>query len=50
MKNILELGAKKQKYFDPIVEILIFNRADILCMSKDEQYDNEFDASEMGDF
>lgn len=50
MKSTLELGAEKQKYFVPIVEVLTFNRIDVLCLSKDENYDNEFDAGEMGNF
>jgi len=49
MKSTLDLGTEKHEYFVPVVEVLIFNRIDILCMSNEEN-DNEFDAGEMGNF
>ncbi|MBQ8430011.1 MAG: hypothetical protein IJX30_07955 [Clostridia bacterium] len=49
MKSTLELGTEKREYFVPIVEILMFSRTDVLCMSN-ESNDNEFDAGEMGNF
>ena len=49
MESTLELEMKKNKYTVPIVEVLMFSRADILCMSNEEN-DNEFDAGDLGNF
>jgi hypothetical protein len=49
MESTLELEMKKNKYAVPIVEILMFRRADVLCMSNEEN-DNEFDAGDLGNF
>ena len=50
MESTFGHGKKKNQYFDPIIEVLVFNQADILCLSTEEPYDNEFDAGEMGNF
>ena len=50
MATTMKLEMKKREYFVPVIELYIFNQLDVLCMSKDESYDNEFDAGEMGNF
>jgi hypothetical protein len=49
MESTVELEMKKNKYTVPIVEVFMFSRADILCMSNEEN-DNEFDAGDLGSF
>ena len=46
----MKLKEKKREYFVPVIELCVFNQLDVLCMSKDEEYDNEFGAGEMGNF
>jgi hypothetical protein len=50
MESTVELEMKKNKYAVPIVEVFMFSRADILCLSTEEKNDNEFDAGDLGNF
>ena len=50
MESTMKLEMEKREYFVPIIKLCIFNQLDVVCMSKDEIYDNEFDASELGNF
>ena len=50
MESTMKLEVKKREYFVPVIELYIFNQLDVLCLSKDEEYDNEFDADELGNF
>lgn len=47
MESTLELGTEK-KYSVPVVEILLFDNKDIVCLS--EGNDNDFDAGDLGGF
>jgi hypothetical protein len=50
MASTMKLKEEKREYFVPVIELYLFNQLDVLCMSKDEGFDNEFDAGEMGNF
>ena len=50
MATTMNLEMEKREYFVPVIELYTFNQLDVLCMSNDEEYDNEFDAGEMGNF
>jgi hypothetical protein len=46
MKHEME----KQEYFALVIKLSVFNQLDVLCMSKEEEFDNNFDAGDLGSF
>ena len=50
MESTMKHELERREYFVPVIELYSFNQLDVLCMSNDESYDNEFDAGEMGNF
>ena len=50
MASTMKHEMEKQEYFDPVIKLSVFNQLDVLCMSKEEEFDNEFDAGTLGNF
>lgn len=49
MGNLTELDVKKKAYVIPALDVVRIDwTVDVLCLSKEESHDNEFDAGDLG--
>ena len=48
MNNLTEQDVEKKVYVVPALNMICFGTMDIVCLSKEESYDNDFDAGDLG--